>query len=82
MGGVFRVGVSVSVEDLHGEGLVHCHVRARDLPPQQLHRLPVSAGENKNKTKTVGLALCGLVDAYPAAWRARRAVVGACTLFV
>lgn len=44
MGGIFRVGVVVPVEGLHGEGVVHRHVRAGDIPPQQLDRLPVATG--------------------------------------
>ena len=44
MGGIFRVGVIVPVEGLHGEGVVHRHVRAGDIPPQQLDRLPVATG--------------------------------------
>eukprot|EP00752_Nemacystus_decipiens_P001380 g1367.t1 len=47
MGGVFRVGGAVPVEGLLGEGVVHRHVRAGDIPPQQLDRLPVATGSDE-----------------------------------
>lgn len=46
MGIVFRFGVSVPLEDLLGEGLVHRHLRPGYLSPQQLDRLPLPPGKN------------------------------------
>lgn len=44
MGGILRVRHAVPLADLRGEGLVHRHVRAGDIPPEQLNWVSIAAG--------------------------------------